>query len=437
MRKEVTVGNKIIGDNSPCFVIAEIGINHNGSVDLAKRMIDEAVMAGCDAVKFQKRTVTKVYTPEELDVYRPNYYGSTNRDLKLGLELSYEDYCIIDEYCRDKKIMWFASCWDLDSVDFIEQFDVPCHKVASAMLTDDEFLLKLKSLGKPILLSTGMSSMEEIRHAVDLLGEDNLVLFHCTSTYPTNHTEINLRVIETFSTITNRMQDKQKAAEIQEILNTLPNSKNDVDAFMVRVAKKDPNAIMEILISRIRSTNEHVIPHHREDNNGPSNKTNYICLCGKYNSERQRTSYEIFVEHHPEIRSEEACCRSTELAVRLAKRHDARLHVAHVTTARELSLFDPWTDAMPKITAEAVIAHLLFTDEDYIRLGARIKCNPAVKSEADREALRRALTDGRIAVVGTDHAPHLLAEKQGGCCRAASGMPMVQFSLVSILQLME
>lgn len=198
MRKEVTVGNKIIGDNSPCFVIAEIGINHNGSVDLAKRMIDEAVMAGCDAVKFQKRTVTKVYTPEELDVYRPNYYGSTNRDLKLGLELSYEDYCIIDEYCRDKKIMWFASCWDLDSVDFIEQFDVPCHKVASAMLTDDEFLLKLKSLGKPILLSTGMSSMEEIRHAVDLLGEDNLVLFHCTSTYPTNHTEINLRVIEVF-----------------------------------------------------------------------------------------------------------------------------------------------------------------------------------------------------------------------------------------------
>ena len=198
MRKEVTVGNKIIGDNSPCFVIAEIGINHNGSVDLAKRMIDEAVMAGCDAVKFQKRTVTKVYTPEELDVYRPNYYGSTNRDLKLGLELSYEDYCIIDEYCRDKKIMWFASCWDLDSVDFIEQFDVPCHKVASAMLTDDEFLLKLKSLGKPILLSTGMSSMEEIRHAVDLLGEDNLVLFHCTSTYPTNHTEINLRVIEAF-----------------------------------------------------------------------------------------------------------------------------------------------------------------------------------------------------------------------------------------------
>ena len=109
MRKEVSIGNKLISDNAPCFIIAEIGINHNGSVDLAKKMIDEAVMAGCDAVKFQKRTVTKVYTPEELDVYRPNYYGSKNRDLKNGLELSYEDYCDIDDYCKTKKIMWFAS----------------------------------------------------------------------------------------------------------------------------------------------------------------------------------------------------------------------------------------------------------------------------------------------------------------------------------------
>lgn len=126
MRREVLIGNKTVGDNSPCFIIAEIGINHNGSLDLAKKMIDEAVFAGCDAVKFQKRTVTKVYTPEELDVYRPNYYGNTNRDLKLGLEFSLEDYKEIDSYCKAKKIMWFASCWDLDSVDFIEQFDVPC-----------------------------------------------------------------------------------------------------------------------------------------------------------------------------------------------------------------------------------------------------------------------------------------------------------------------
>ena len=143
------------------------------------------------------------------------------------------------------------------------------------------------------------------------------------------------------------------------------------------------------------------------------------------------------VTHHPEIRSEEACYRSTELAVSLARKHDARLHVAHVTTARELSLFEPWTDAMPKITAEAVIAHLFFCDKDYARLGTLIKCNPAVKSEADREALRRALTDGRIAVVGTDHAPHQPADKQGGCAKAASGMPMLQFSLVAMLELVD
>ena len=198
MSKEVIIGNKKISDSSPCFIIAEIGINHNGFVDLAKKMIDEAVMAGCDAVKFQKRTVTKFYSPQELDVYRPNYYGSTNRDLKNGLELSYEDYQEIDKYCKSKKIMWFASCWDIDSVDFIEQFDVPCHKIASALLTDDELLLHVKKTGKPILLSTGMSTMDEIRHAVKLLGEDNLVLFHCTSTYPTDHNEINLKVIETF-----------------------------------------------------------------------------------------------------------------------------------------------------------------------------------------------------------------------------------------------
>ena len=198
MRREVTIGNKKISDNAPCFVIAEIGINHNGSLDLAKRMIDEAVMAGCDAVKFQKRTVTKVYTPEELDVYRPNYYGSTNRDLKNGLELSFEDYQEIDKYCKSKHIMWFASCWDKDSVDFIEQFDVPCHKIASALLTDDDLLLYIKKTGKPILLSTGMSTMEEIRHAVKVLGEENLVLYHCTSTYPTDQNEINLKVIEKF-----------------------------------------------------------------------------------------------------------------------------------------------------------------------------------------------------------------------------------------------
>ena len=140
------------------------------------------------------------------------------------------------------------------------------------------------------------------------------------------------------------------------------------------------------------------------------------------------------VIHHPEIRDAEACYQSTELAVRLAKETGARLHVAHLTTAKELDLFTP-NDK--QITAEACVAHLLFTDQDYTTLGSRIKCNPAIKSIADRQALRQALSDGRITVVGTDHAPHLLSEKEGGCCKAMSGMPMVQFSLPAMLSLVD
>lgn len=143
------------------------------------------------------------------------------------------------------------------------------------------------------------------------------------------------------------------------------------------------------------------------------------------------------VSLHPLIRSEEACFKSTELAVSMARKFGARLHVAHLTTARELSLFEPWRDKMPNITAEAVVAHLFFSDKDYATLGTKIKCNPAVKTLADRDALRRALVGGRISVVGTDHAPHRWDDKQGGCARAASGMPMIQFSLVSMLELVD
>ena len=139
------------------------------------------------------------------------------------------------------------------------------------------------------------------------------------------------------------------------------------------------------------------------------------------------------VQQHYLIRSEEACYASTSLAVRLAKKYGTHLHVAHLTTARELELFGK----EPNITAEAVVGHLWFSAEDYARLGARIKVNPAVKTASDREALRKALTDGRITVVGTDHAPHLIEQKQGGCCRAASGMPMIQFSLVTMLELVD
>ena len=149
---------------------------------------------------------------------------------------------------------------------------------------------------------------------------------------------------------------------------------------------------------------------------------------------RQRYGDDPQVTHHPEIRSEEACYESSRLAVEFAVKHHARLHIAHLTTAKELDLLSTSPD---NITAEATVAHLYFSDRDYQDLGTRIKCNPAIKTEHDREALREALNDGRIAVIGTDHAPHLLSQKEGGCARAASGMPMIQFSLVTMLELVD
>ena len=197
MAREIKIGNIMVGDNHPCFIIAEIGINHNGNITEAKRLIDIAVATGCNAVKFQKRTIDIVYTKEELEKPRPNPFGETNGDLKRGLEFGYDEYKQIDAYCKEKKIMWFASCWDEQSVDFIEQFNPPCYKIASASLTDDELLKYTKSKGKPILLSTGMSTMEEIEHAMEILGEENTIIYHCTSTYPANTNEINLNCIKT------------------------------------------------------------------------------------------------------------------------------------------------------------------------------------------------------------------------------------------------
>jgi len=193
--EKVKIGNKLVGDGEPTFVIAEIGINHNGSIETAKQLIDVAVKAGCDAVKFQKRTVELVYTPEELARPRENPFGDTNGDLKKGLEFGELQYREIDEYCKQKKIMWFASPWDVKSVDFLEKFNVPCYKIASACLTDDELLTHIKLKGKPIISSTGMSTIEQIKHAVSVLGKDNLILLHCTSTYPSKLEELNLKVI--------------------------------------------------------------------------------------------------------------------------------------------------------------------------------------------------------------------------------------------------
>lgn len=197
MANKVKIGNRWVGDGEPCFVVAEIGINHNGDVELAKRLIDAAVLAGCDAVKFQKRTIEVVYTPEELARPRESPFGTTNGDLKRGLEFGQEEYEIIDKYCKERNILWFASCWDEGSVDFIDQFDPPCYKIASACLTDDNLLRYTRSKGKPIILSTGMSTMDQIRHAVGILGLDDLVVLHCTSTYPSKPEELNLSMIRT------------------------------------------------------------------------------------------------------------------------------------------------------------------------------------------------------------------------------------------------
>jgi len=193
----VSVAGKLIGSGQPCFVIAELGINHNGSLEIAKKLIDVAVKAGCHAVKFQKRTVEVVYTPEELTKPRENPFGSTNGDLKRGLEFGKDQYDEIDRYCREKGILWFASPWDEGSVDFLEQYDSPCYKIASASLTDDGLLRYVLDKGRPIILSTGMSTMEQVRHAVSVLGEKELVILHCVATYPSKDTELNLLVIQT------------------------------------------------------------------------------------------------------------------------------------------------------------------------------------------------------------------------------------------------
>jgi N-acetylneuraminate synthase len=197
MAKTIQIGNKLIGEDQPKYFIAEIGINHNGSLDQAKQLIDVAAECGCDAVKFQKRTIDVVYTAEELARPRENPFGTTNGDLKRGLEFDDKEYSKIDRYCKEKNIHWTASCWDEASVDFIAKFDPPCFKLASASLTDDDLLRHHRKYGKPIIISTGMSEMGQIEHAVEVLGTENLIILHSTSTYPSQPEELNLNMIKT------------------------------------------------------------------------------------------------------------------------------------------------------------------------------------------------------------------------------------------------
>jgi N-acetylneuraminate synthase len=195
--KAVKIGASTVGPGHPCFIVAEIGINHNGDLDTALQLIDAAVEAGCQAVKFQKRTVDLVYAPDDLERPRESPFGTTNGDLKRALEFGEPDYRAIDTHCREKGILWFASCWDEGSVDFIEAFNPPCYKVASACLTHDELLERYRTTGRPVILSTGMSTMGQIHHAVKILGQERLVILHTTSTYPSRVEDLNLRVMQT------------------------------------------------------------------------------------------------------------------------------------------------------------------------------------------------------------------------------------------------
>ena len=193
------IGKHEIGKGRPTFVIAEIGINHNGDLELAKKLITAAKQVGCDAVKFQKRTIDVVYTAQELAQPRENPFGATNGDLKRGLEFSQEAYESIDKFCKDEDIIWFASPWDEASVDFLEKFNVPCHKIASPSLTDSGLLKRIKNTGKPIILSVGMSDLSEIDKAVAVLGKENLIILHCVSQYPAQPENVHLRVINTLA----------------------------------------------------------------------------------------------------------------------------------------------------------------------------------------------------------------------------------------------
>jgi N-acetylneuraminate synthase len=194
----VSIGTRPVGDGEPCFIIAEIGINHNGDLNIAKKLITAAAVAGCDAVKFQKRTPELCVPPEQRALMRETPWGVMSYlDYKYRVEFGRDEYLQIDAWCRDHGILWFASCWDEPSVAFIESFEPVCYKIPSACLTDDDLLRVIRHTGRPVILSTGMSTMDEVRHAVSLLDHHRLLIAQSTSTYPCPPDDLNLRVIHT------------------------------------------------------------------------------------------------------------------------------------------------------------------------------------------------------------------------------------------------
>jgi N-acetylneuraminate synthase len=198
MTREVKLGNSWVGDGHPVYIIAEVGINHNGDLEIAKQLIDAAVEAGCDAVKFQKRTPELCVPEDYRDKMRHTPWGYISyMEYREKVEFNQDQFSEIVDYCNKNEIDWQASAWDEPSVDFLEQFNPILHKAPSASLTDTNLLTKMRQQKKPIILSTGMSELNQIKAAVDLIGTDDLVLAHCTSTYPCPPEELNLKMIQT------------------------------------------------------------------------------------------------------------------------------------------------------------------------------------------------------------------------------------------------
>jgi N-acetylneuraminate synthase len=197
MARELKIGNKFIGDGHPTYVVAEIGINHNGDLENAKKMINAAKHAGVDAVKFQKRTPEICVPDNQKGQMRETPWGYiTYLDYRYKVEFGEAEYREIDRYCKEVGMDWFASVWDEPSVDFLEAYKPICYKIPSASLTDSNLLKKIRSTGRPAILSTGMSTMEQIKKAVNIIGLEKLVITHATSTYPCEPEELNLRMID-------------------------------------------------------------------------------------------------------------------------------------------------------------------------------------------------------------------------------------------------
>ncbi len=198
MTREIKFGKRMMGDGYPTYIIAEAGINHNGNLDIAKKIIDAAAHAGADAVKFQKRTPEICTPPDQQTQMRETPWGYiTYLDYRYKVEFDKEQYREIDLHCKEKGIDWMVSVWDEPSVDFMEQFDTPAYKLPSASLTDHNLLKHVRKTGKPVIISTGMSTMKEIHKGVNAVGADNLVVMHSTSAYPCAPEELNLKMIET------------------------------------------------------------------------------------------------------------------------------------------------------------------------------------------------------------------------------------------------